>query len=247
MTTRATLERARREADPATASATATATAVGSGVAIAAILLIGIGLAWAAAVPDNALFGTFAPGPVFARLQILWSDPAFWTATGSTLGFAASGFAAAMIVGALGALMYRAIPQQGRALAPVMILLQAFPTAALLPLIVLFFGVGAPLGLVFAFGLVVLPAVQTLRLATYAEGRGATACAGLFGLALAGAVAGEYVAGQAGLGARLIRDVAAFETAAIGAMVVHLWLVALIGGVIVAGIAVLLLRALRRV
>lgn len=238
MAERAMLQHTRREASPAAA--------IGLGAIILAAVVVAVGVAWAAAVPDNSLFGPLAPRPVFAKLLALWGEPAFWTATSSTVGFGCLGFAAALIVGVVGALVYRLGPQQGRALAPLMVLLQAFPTAAMLPIIVLFFGVGAPLGAVFAFGLAVCPAVQVLRLSAYAPGRGATACAGLFGLAMSGAVAGEYVAGQDGLGARLLKDSAAFEMASVGAVFVHLWLIALIGCVVVAGIAALLLRAVRR-
>lgn len=210
-----------------------------AGLTVGAIVLGG--LAWKVltdvqAVPPYVLP---APGTVFAKWLTLLNTGVLWRNLGVTLSEALLGFALAFVVGVtLGYFLARSRVLAG-ILAPYVAASQAVPVVALAPLLVLWFGFGLfpkvlicalivffPILINTAVGLRTIDRALIEAAHSFGAGRRQTlwhvevplALRTLLGgvkmgltLALTGAVVGEFVASDAGLGNLMLRARSIFD------------------------------------
>jgi NitT/TauT family transport system permease protein len=192
-------------------------------------LLIGL-FAWQAAAHSGAVAPYLLPAPdaVANRWLVLAGNGVLWHHTRATLTEALLGFGVALIVGiSIGYAVVR-VPVLDHGLAPYIAASQAMPMVALAPLLVVWFGLGLLSKVVICALMVFFPVLvntvaglrsidRTLLEAAASEGTTAwqrlwsiefplglrTLLAGVkigLTLAMTGAVVGEFVAANAGLG-----------------------------------------------
>ncbi len=218
--------------------------------------VMGVLLLWHLAIPLFGLPAYLLPPPL-SVLERLWTDWAFlghhsWVTSVETLG----GFLLSIAVGIpLGILLVWSRPLE-RAIMPLLVVSQAFPKVAVAPLIIIWFGLGLFPKILIAFSVAFFPIVvstvagmrsvdadlndlaRSMRagaLRTFLRIRLPYALPQIFsGLKVAiafatvGAVVGEWVGAESGLGYVLLSANANLDTTLLFAVLVALMLIGLV-------------------
>ncbi|WP_431282852.1 ABC transporter permease [Humitalea sp. 24SJ18S-53] len=216
-------------------------------------------LVWEAAVRGFGVPGYLVPAPsaVFAEI---WDFPLWYAQQAAfTTGITLAGFAAAAVFGVAFAILITESRTLERLLFPPFVALNSVPKVALAPLLVIWFGTGSPPKILVAFLVAVFPVVvdsalglrsappDVLDLARALRGSRWSVLlrikffaalpsifAGLkvaMSLALVGAIVGEFVSSQNGLGHVILSAQGSFDTARVFAA---LMLLAVIGMALIA-------------
>jgi len=220
------------------------------------IAVIGVLALWHVSIPLFGLPPYLLPPPL-SVIERLWTDSAFlghhsWVTSVETLG----GFLLSIAVGIpLGILLVWSRPLE-RAIMPLLVVSQAFPKVAVAPLIIIWFGLGLFPKILIAFSVAFFPIVvstvagmrsvdadlndlaRSMRagsLRTFLRIRLPYALPQIFsGLKVAiafatvGAVVGEWVGAESGLGYVLLSANANLDTTLLFAVLVALMLIGLV-------------------
>jgi NitT/TauT family transport system permease protein len=128
-------------------------------VAISRVLLVVVTLtSWQLA--SGRLVSAFwisSPSEVLSALQSFWTDGVLWPAVQTTLTETAIGFVGGAGVGILVGLVFGISPIIARILDPFLVGLNSIPRVALIPLFILWFGIGLETKVLFAATLVFFP------------------------------------------------------------------------------------------
>jgi NitT/TauT family transport system permease protein len=172
------------------------------GVPVALALLGG---AWiAVASSGRASMMVPPPSATFDALAALMRDPAFHDALGATMLAAGTGFLIALVLGGVVAAVF------AEALRMATLTLLGVPAAALMPLALIWLGLGSSLGIVGAALLAFGPIVVGFAADGAARRPGVAVGAAM---ALNGALVAEMVSGRGGLGYLTMQAVAQFDMA----------------------------------
>ena len=213
------------------------------------VVVLLIGVIWEASVRTFAIPGYLLPAPSEIYTQTMAMGGVMWGNTLSTLQTTLLGFAVSLAVSFPLAVAITASPLAANAIYPLLVVTQSIPKVALAPILVVAFGANElsrvlvaflvaffPLVISIATGLLVLPpelielgrSLKATRLQELLRLRLPFAVPFVFsGLKLSmtfsviGAVVGEFVAAERGLGYQILTAMAFFKTAvAFGAVII---------------------------
>lgn len=102
-------------------------------------------------------FWVSSPSGVFGAFKTFWSDGVLWPAVQTTLTETAIGFVGGAAVGIIVGLVFGISPIIARTLDPFFVGLNSIPRVALIPLFILWFGIGLETKVLFAATLVFFP------------------------------------------------------------------------------------------
>jgi NitT/TauT family transport system permease protein len=123
-------------------------------VAVVVVALVSWELSSGRLVSD---FWVSSPSGVYQALQGFWTDGVLWPALQTTLVETAIGFAGGAVAGIVVGLVFGISPLVARVLDPFFVGLNSIPRVALIPLFILWFGIGLETKVLFAATLVFFP------------------------------------------------------------------------------------------
>ncbi len=216
------------------------------------LLLVAFVAAWELYVVlfDIDAFLLPPPSAVAVALFAGFKTPSFWVHTWVTTYETSLGFLAAVVFGiGLGTLLGK-MPRLEKVMNPFIVATQVIPKVALVPLFVVWFGFGPTSKIVIAGVLAFFPILTNTVLGIKSVSTGhrevmlSTNASGMqrflwlelpsslpyilagmemgVVLAIIGAVVGEYLGGNQGLGNRAVKEMNSYDTSALFAVIVHL-------------------------